>query len=119
MRSKKGVFTCIQCVLTSPIQFFNKLGLNSQCSVCSQLCFADDMFLFAGGTRSSVQVIMDELNRFERFAGLQVNKQKSTVFLAGVNDDVKYDFIERHKFQFGQFSYEIPWGPIDFNKALP
>ena len=27
MRCKKEVFTCIQCVLTSPIQFFNNLGL--------------------------------------------------------------------------------------------
>ena len=55
----------------------------------THVCFADDMFLFAGGTSSSVQVIMDELNKFENFSGLQVNKQKSTIFLAGVNDDVK------------------------------
>ena len=42
-----------------------------------------DMFLFAGGMRSSVQVIMDELNRFERFSGLQVNKQKSAILWMG------------------------------------
>ena len=40
----------------------------------THVCFADDMFLFSGGTSSSVQVIMDELNKFENFSGLQVNK---------------------------------------------
>ena len=52
----------------------------------THLCFADDIFLFAGGMSSSVQVIMDELNRFENFSMLQVNKQKSSIFLAGVNE---------------------------------
>ena len=55
----------------------------------THLCFADDMFLFARGTNSSVQIIMDELNKFERFSGLQVNRQKSAIFLARVNEDVK------------------------------
>ena len=55
----------------------------------THLCFADDIFLFAGGTNSSVQVIMEELNRFENFSGLQVNKQESAIFIVRVNDDVK------------------------------
>ena len=54
----------------------------------------DDIFLFAGGTSSSVQVIMDEINKFENFSGLQVNKQKSSIFLAGVNVDVKNDILD-------------------------
>ena len=67
----------------------------------THLCFADDIFLFAGATSSSVQVIMDELNRFENFFGLQVNKQKSAIFLAGVNDDVKNDLLNITGFCLG------------------
>ena len=55
----------------------------------THLCFADDIFLFAGGTSSSVQVIMDEIKKFENFSGLQVNEQKTAIFLAWVNVDVK------------------------------
>ena len=84
----------------------------------THLCFADDIFLFAGGTSSSVQVIMDELNRFENFSGLQVNKQKSAIFLAGVNDDVKNDLLSITGFCLGSFTYEIPWSPTDLNKTL-
>ena len=59
----------------------------------THLCFADDMFLFSGGTHSSVQVFMDELNRFACFSGLQVNKQKSAIFIAGLSDEVKNDLL--------------------------
>ena len=59
----------------------------------THLCFTDDIFLFSGGTSSSVQIIMDELYKYENFSGLQVNKQKSEIFLARVNDDVKNDIL--------------------------
>ena len=63
----------------------------------------DDIFLFVGGTSSSVQVIMDELKRFENFSRLQVNKQKSAIFLAVVNDDVKNDLLSITGFCSGSF----------------
>ena len=40
----------------------------------SHLCFADDIFLFAKGNAISVQIVMDELAKFQTFLGLQVNK---------------------------------------------
>ena len=55
----------------------------------SHLCFVDDIFLFPKGNATSVQIVMDELAKFRTFLGLQVNKHKSVVFLAGVNDSVK------------------------------
>ena len=61
------------------------------------------MFIFSGGTHSSVQVIMDELNRFACFSGLQVNKQKSAIFLAGVSDDVKNNILSTSGFSMGRF----------------
>ena len=69
----------------------------------THLCFADDMFLFSRGTRSSVQVFMDELNKFACFSGLQVNKQKSAIFLAGVSDEVKNDLLNTTGFCLGRF----------------
>ena len=78
----------------------------------THLCFADDMFLFAGGTRYSVQVIMDELNRFERFSRLQVNKQKSAIFLTEVNDDVKNDLLNITGFSLGSFPMKYLGVPL-------
>ena len=70
------------------------------------------MFLFAGGTNSSVQVIMDELNKFESLLGLQVNKQKSAIFLAGVNDDVKNDLLNTTGFSMGSFPMKYLGVPL-------
>ena len=69
----------------------------------THLCFADDMFLFSSGTHSSVQVFMDELNRFACFSGLQVNKQKSAIFLAGVSNEVKNNILNTTGFSLGWF----------------
>ena len=57
------------------------------------LCFVDDLFLFAKGNVDSVQITMDELAKFEAFSGMQVNKQKSAVFLAGIDDSVFFFFF--------------------------
>ena len=78
----------------------------------THVCFADDIFLFAGGTSSSVQVIMDDLNKFENFSGLQVNKQKSAIFLAGVNDDVKNDILNITGFCLGSLPMKYLGVPL-------
>ena len=78
----------------------------------THLCFTDDIFLFAGGTNSSVQVIMEELNRFENFSGLQVNKQKSAIFIVGVNDDVKNDLVNTTGFSLGSFPMKYLGVPL-------
>ena len=69
----------------------------------THLCFADDMFLFSGGTLSSVQVYMDELNSNACFSGLQVNNQKSAIFIAGVSDEVRNDLVNITGFSLGRF----------------
>ena len=46
----------------------------------SHLCFAYDIFLFAKGNATSVQIIMDELAKFETFWGLQVISAQKVLF---------------------------------------
>ena len=74
--------------------------------------FADDIFLFAGRTTSSVRVIMDELNRFENFSGLQVNKQKSAIFLAGISDAIKNEMLNITGFSLGRLPMKYLGVPL-------
>ena len=55
----------------------------------SHLCFADDLFIFAKGNVDSVQITLDELTKFEAFFDMHVNKHKTAMFLAGIEDSVK------------------------------
>ena len=67
----------------------------------SHLCFANDIFLFAKGNATSVQITIDELVKFEAFSRMQVNKQKSAMFLAGINDSVKATILNMTGFSMG------------------
>ena len=67
----------------------------------SHLCFADDLFIFAKENVDSVQITMDELTKFEAFLEMQVNKQKSAVFLAGIEDNVKSTILDMTGFSLG------------------
>nr|GEU88603.1 hypothetical protein [Tanacetum cinerariifolium] len=46
----------------------------------TNVCFADDLFMFARGDVNSAQVIMDSLNEFKRVSGLVPSLPNSTVF---------------------------------------
>ena len=78
----------------------------------SHICFADDIFIFAMGNATSVEIIMDELVKFEAFSGMQVNKQKSVVFLAGVSDNVKATILNMTGFSMGSLPVKYLGVPL-------
>ncbi|GJT55811.1 reverse transcriptase domain, reverse transcriptase zinc-binding domain protein [Tanacetum coccineum] len=87
------------------------------------LCFADDLFLFARGHPSSVSVIMDALEEFKQVSGLVPSIPKSTLmrgFLWCQGDmkkgkaKVAWDFVCMPKHEGGLGIYRIE----DFNIAL-
>ena len=78
----------------------------------SHLCFADDIFLFSKGNATSVQITMDELIKFEAFSGMQVNKQKSVVFLARINDSVKATILNMSGFSLGSLPVKYLGVPL-------
>ncbi|XP_021996242.2 uncharacterized protein LOC110893442 [Helianthus annuus] len=53
------------------------------------LCFADDLFLFARGELSSAKIIMDALQTFKKMSGLVPSMTKSTVFYGNVSNLVR------------------------------
>ena len=67
----------------------------------THLCFADDLFLFTKGNADSVRITMEELAKFEAFSGMQVNKQKSAVFLAAIDDSVRDAILDMTGFRLG------------------
>ncbi|KAJ0434465.1 putative RNA-directed DNA polymerase [Helianthus annuus] len=53
------------------------------------LCFADDLFLFARGDVGSAKCIMAALSKFTNMSGLFPSVQKSTIFFCNVPQHVK------------------------------
>ena len=74
--------------------------------------FADDLFIFAKGNGDSVHIIMEELARFEVFSRMQVNDQKSAVFMAGIDDSVKANILDMTGFSLGSLPMKYLGVPL-------
>ncbi|GKD89732.1 putative RNA-directed DNA polymerase, eukaryota, reverse transcriptase zinc-binding domain protein, partial [Tanacetum coccineum] len=73
---------------------------------CSQLniinlCFADDLFLFAHGDENSARVIMDSLEEFKNASGLTPSLPKSTAYFCNVLNYVKIRILSILPFEEG------------------
>ena len=64
----------------------------------------------------SVQITMDELAKLEAFSGMQVNKQKSAVFLAGIDDSVKATILDMTGFSLGNLPMKYLGVPLISSK---
>lgn len=58
------------------------------------VCFADDLLLFARGDVSSVQALMHVLDKFATTSGLKANQLKSCIYFGGVSAEVKKRILE-------------------------
>ncbi|GJR97289.1 hypothetical protein Tco_0269463 [Tanacetum coccineum] len=65
------------------------------------LCFADDLFLFARGHPSSVSVIMDALEEFKQVSGLVPSIPKSTAYFCNVPNAIKASILNSMPFAEG------------------
>jgi hypothetical protein len=65
------------------------------------LCFADDLFLFAHGDANSAQVIMDALDEFKLASGLTPSLPKSTAYFCNVLNHVKIAILQVLPFEEG------------------
>ena len=82
----------------------------------THMCFANDIFIFAKGNANSVEITMDERAKFETFSGMQVNKQKSVVFLAWVNKNVKATILSMTGFSLGSLPMKYLGVPLISSK---
>ncbi|XP_010462886.1 PREDICTED: uncharacterized protein LOC104743514 [Camelina sativa] len=57
----------------------------------THLAFADDIMVFFDGQKESLQNITKVLQDFENISGLAMNKDKTYIFIAGVNQDETLD----------------------------
>lgn len=55
----------------------------------THLIFADDLMILCKGNIEFVSRVMDALNHFSAVIGLETYMYKSSVFRAGVSDDIK------------------------------
>ncbi|XP_021984667.1 uncharacterized protein LOC110880453 [Helianthus annuus] len=86
------LFTLVMEVLTLLLQkqvsVSNEFRFHNKCERqrIINLCFADDLFMFARGDQNSAIVIMNAMKEFKMMSGLVPSLTKSTVFFGNVSD---------------------------------
>lgn len=62
-----------------------RIGYHPKCKniELTHLCFADDLMIFADGSRHSVEGILKVFEDFDKMSGLKISKEKSVLFMAG------------------------------------
>ncbi|WMV56909.1 hypothetical protein MTR67_050294 [Solanum verrucosum] len=86
----------------------------------THLIFADDLMIFCKGTVESVNRVMEALAHFSAATGLEANIEKSSVFLAGVDEDTRSQILLRTGFSIGQFPIRylgLPLSPKKWKKT--
>lgn len=67
----------------------------------THLIFADDLMVFCKGDIKLIQRVMEALRHFSSVTGLEANLQKSNIFLADMEGEVKQRILETNGFTLG------------------
>ncbi|KAL0289337.1 UNVERIFIED_CONTAM: hypothetical protein Sangu_2619800 [Sesamum angustifolium] len=68
----------------------------------THLLFADDLMMFSRGDLPSVHILMECLQEFRDVSGLSVNASKSSIFTAGIENNMLRDILARTEFTRGE-----------------
>ncbi|GJY88494.1 polypyrimidine tract-binding protein homolog 2 isoform X1 [Tanacetum coccineum] len=71
------------------------------------LCFADDLFMFARGDVNSSRVIMEALDEFKLTSGLVPSIPKSTTYFCNVSNNVKISILQMLPFSEAKVAWEV------------
>lgn len=78
--------------MNRPLSF--KFHKNCKCVNLNHLCFADNLFLFSYGDVKFVRFFTGALQYFQNVQGLQINKDKSFIFFANIDKEVKVQILQ-------------------------
>ncbi|GKB96172.1 putative reverse transcriptase domain-containing protein, partial [Tanacetum coccineum] len=82
------------------------------------LCFADDLFLFANGDVHSAMVIMEALNEFKLDSGLVLSIPKSTAYFCNVLNQVKLGILNILPFEEGRLPVKYLGVPLISSRLI-
>ncbi|GJY27625.1 putative RNA-directed DNA polymerase [Tanacetum coccineum] len=82
------------------------------------VCFADDLFIFARGEVESARVIMDSLDEFKMTSGLVPSIPKSTAYFCNVCNHVKLSILNIMPFGEGKLPFKYLGVPLISSRLL-
>ncbi|GJW40181.1 hypothetical protein Tco_0066026 [Tanacetum coccineum] len=82
------------------------------------LCFANDLFLFAYGNANSARVIMESLEEFKLVSGLTPSLPKSTAYFCNLTNHVKMSILQILPFEDGRLPVKYLGVPLVSSRQI-
>ncbi|XP_058726115.1 uncharacterized protein LOC131597432 [Vicia villosa] len=82
----------------------------------TNLCFANDILLFAKGDTDSVRILMSKIKAFSTATGLTISIPKSKVYCGGVDETICKNILEATGFGRGSLPFKYLGVPLDSKK---
>jgi hypothetical protein len=84
----------------------------------SHLGFADDILLLYPCDMASVNILLQQLHVFGESSGLVINAAKSSIYFAGVSEDIKQAILNLSQFTEGSFPFKYLGVPLSPHRLL-
>ncbi|WMV28804.1 hypothetical protein MTR67_022189 [Solanum verrucosum] len=78
----------------------------------THLTFIDDLMIFCKANCEFVNRVMEALSHFSNVSGLVANMEKSSIFVAGMKDQVKNELLLRTGFTLGELPFRYLGLPL-------
>nr|XP_018625785.1 uncharacterized protein LOC108944873 [Nicotiana tomentosiformis] len=93
-----------------------KIDLRKAYEMLSHLIFTDDLMIFCKANSSSVKRVMEALANFSDVYGLVANMEKSSIFMAGIDDQTRDQLLDITQFTQGTFPIKYLGLPLSSKK---
>ncbi|XP_022030545.1 uncharacterized protein LOC110931459 [Helianthus annuus] len=114
------VMEVLTCILNHATRIDSSFRFHNKCEKQQivNLCFADDLFLFARGNVASARCVMLSLTQFTRMSGLVPSSQKSTGLFCNVPNHVKREILTIMPFVEGSLPVRYLGVPLISSRLL-
>ncbi|KAJ0705772.1 putative RNA-directed DNA polymerase [Helianthus annuus] len=114
------VMEVLNLILSRNINRYEKFVYHWRCGKLklTHLCFADDLVIFCGADRGSIDVIKQALNEFSVVSGLIPNMGKSEIICGNVKEDLKAEILGALPFRVGEFPMKYLGVPLSSKKLF-
>ncbi|XP_019264258.1 PREDICTED: uncharacterized protein LOC109241890 [Nicotiana attenuata] len=90
----------------------------------THICFADDLLMFCRGGTKSIQAIQNVFDKFSKVSGLQASVEKSSIYMAGINQQVQEAIMQLTGYIKGNLPFKYLGVPLstrklNINQCLP
>ncbi|GKC72812.1 reverse transcriptase domain, reverse transcriptase zinc-binding domain protein [Tanacetum coccineum] len=114
------VMEILSLILKRRVRMSDSFRFHKHCEELEiiNVCFADDLFIFACGDLASARVILESLDEFKMVSGLVPSIPKSTAYFCNVVHHVKLAILNIMPFSEGELPVKYLGVPLIYSRLL-